>query len=71
MRNGSVLVSYNRSVLAGKVEDLRYAQGMDSVQNGWFTESNDLWPGQRTSLEVEEVLYRGKSKYQDIMVVKR
>ncbi|GJQ85317.1 SpdS, partial [Trypoxylus dichotomus] len=43
---------------------------MDSVRNGWFVERNDLWPGQRTSLEVEEVLYSGRSEYQDIMVLK-
>lgn len=43
---------------------------MDRLRDGWFSEVNDLWPGQCMSLEVEEVLYQGKSKYQDILVFK-
>ena len=34
----------------------------------WFSESEVLWPGQKFSLKVEKVLYRGKSKFQDILV---
>ena len=44
---------------------------MDRIQNGWFSEINGQWPGQALSLEVEEVLFEGKSKYQDIIVFKR
>lgn len=36
----------------------------------WFSEINKQWPGQALSLEVEEVLFEGKSKYQDIIVFK-
>ncbi|EFA05082.1 spermidine synthase [Tribolium castaneum] len=43
---------------------------MDQIKNGWFSEINDLWPGQCMSLQVEEVLYHEKSDYQDVMVVK-
>lgn len=43
---------------------------MERLKNGWFSEINDLWPGQAMSLKVEEVLYQGKSKYQDILVFK-
>lgn len=44
---------------------------MNRIQNGWFSEINDQWPGQALSLEVEEVLFEGKSKHQDILVFKR
>ena len=44
---------------------------MNRIQNGWFSEINDQWPGQALSLEVEEILFEGKSKYQDILVFKR
>ena len=44
---------------------------MNRIQNGWFSEINKEWPGQALSLEVEEVLFEGKSKYQDILVFKR
>ena len=44
---------------------------MDKIKDGWFSELSELWPGQCMSLEVEEVLYHERSKYQDIMVVKR
>merc|ERR1712035_217993 len=43
---------------------------MELIKDGWFTESCTLWPGQAMSLQVEEVLYHKKSKYQDIMVFK-
>lgn len=45
-------------------------QKMNRIQNGWFSEINDQWPGQALSLEVEEILFEGKSKYQDILVFK-
>ncbi|XP_001948433.1 spermidine synthase [Acyrthosiphon pisum] len=41
---------------------------MDHLQQGWFTES-DTWPGAGLSLQVEEVLHKEKSPYQDIMVL--
>ena len=44
---------------------------MDSIKDGWFTETCTLWPGQAMSLEVEEVLYHKKSQFQDVMVFKR
>ncbi|CAI5647221.1 spermidine synthase [Oreochromis niloticus] len=43
---------------------------MDHIKDGWFTESCTLWPGQAMSLQVEEVLYHKKSKFQDVMVFK-
>ncbi|CAH1773261.1 unnamed protein product [Owenia fusiformis] len=41
---------------------------MDLIQNGWFSEINELWPGQAMSLAVEKVLHHEKSKYQDILL---
>ena len=40
------------------------------VVDGWFTENDDLWPGQAMSYKIDEVLYEGKSKFQDILVLK-
>lgn len=38
--------------------------------DGWFVERSPLWPGQAMSLEVEEILYEGKSEFQDVIVFK-
>ncbi|BFZ23876.1 hypothetical protein BsWGS_26915 [Bradybaena similaris] len=43
---------------------------MNIIKDGWFTEFSELWPGQCMSLQVEEVLHREKSEYQDILVFK-
>jgi len=43
---------------------------MDKIQNGWFSEVNDFWPGQALSLKVEEILFHEKSLYQDVLVLK-
>ena len=44
---------------------------MDGLKAGWFSELSTLWPGQCLSLEVEEVLFHEKSKFQDVMVIQR
>lgn len=46
------------------------AQGLNLAKDGWFTECSSLWPGQGLSLQVEEILFQGKSDFQDIAVVK-
>ncbi|XP_064611493.1 spermidine synthase-like [Liolophura sinensis] len=43
---------------------------MDHIKQGWFSELSTLWPGQAMSLEVDEVLFHEKSKYQDVLVFK-
>ncbi|EGC30485.1 spermidine synthase [Dictyostelium purpureum] len=43
---------------------------MDKIQNGWFSEISEFWPGHCFSLEVEKVLHHEKSQYQDILVFK-
>ena len=37
-------------------------------RDGWFSESEVMWPGQAMSLKVEEVLYEGRSEFQDVLV---
>ena len=44
---------------------------MNKIASGWFSELNEEWPGQSFCLEIEEVLHREKSQYQDILVFKR
>uniref|UniRef100_A0A3B5KGY4 Spermidine synthase n=1 Tax=Takifugu rubripes TaxID=31033 RepID=A0A3B5KGY4_TAKRU len=41
---------------------------MDHIKDGWFMEKSALWPGQAMSLQVKEVLYNKKSKFQDVLV---
>ena len=36
--------------------------------DGWFSESEVMWPGQAMSLKVEEVLWEGRSDFQDVLV---
>jgi len=43
---------------------------MNLIQNGWFSEIGKLWPGQALSLQVEEVLFEGKSEFQEVLVFK-
>ena len=39
-----------------------------SVRDSWFGEKEVMWPGQKFSLQVEKILFQGKSKFQDILV---
>lgn len=39
-----------------------------SSQERWFSEREVLWPGQKFSLKVKKELFRGKSKFQDVLV---
>lgn len=39
-------------------------QGMNVAKGGWYTEIGSMWPGQGLSLQVKEVLYKGRSKFQ-------
>lgn len=47
-----------------------------TIQNGWFTETDTFWPGQKFSLALEEfssddaILYHERSAFQDILVFK-
>ena len=41
---------------------------MALIQDDWFNERDVMWPGQRFSLKVENVLFEGKSEFQDVLV---
>lgn len=41
---------------------------MDLIIDGWFHERGELWPGQAMSIKVKEVLYHGRSKFQDVLI---
>jgi len=41
---------------------------MNKIQSGWFSEISTLWPGQALSIQVEEVLFEGKSEFQEVLV---
>lgn len=36
--------------------------------DGWFRETNKLWPGQAWTLKVDQILHHEKSQYHDILV---
>jgi len=38
------------------------------IENGWFMEKNQQWPGQANSLQVKKVLLHERTKFQDLMV---
>ncbi|XP_074583278.1 spermidine synthase 1-like [Curcuma longa] len=42
--------------------------GISSIKLGWFSEISPMWPGEARSLQVEKVLFQGKSDYQNVMV---
>lgn len=44
------------------------ATGVDAIMKGWYSELSEMWPGQAMSLKVDEVLYSGKSDFQDVLV---
>ncbi|KAK5987523.1 Spermidine synthase [Cladobotryum mycophilum] len=39
-----------------------------TIQDGWFREISDMWPGQAMTLKVKKVLAHEKSKYQDVLI---
>lgn len=40
------------------------------IKDGWFSETEAMWPGQKMCLEVDEVLENGRSLFQDILMFK-
>ncbi|RAL48274.1 hypothetical protein DM860_005698 [Cuscuta australis] len=39
-----------------------------SIKPGWFSEFSQMWPGEAFSLKIENLLFKGKSDYQDVML---
>ena len=44
---------------------------MAGIKDGWFYEKGATIPGQTFGLEIEKVLFQGRSKFQDILVFER
>ncbi|KAL4185518.1 hypothetical protein AMTRI_Chr10g6350 [Amborella trichopoda] len=44
------------------------SQCVSSIIPGWFSEINSMWLGEAHSLKIEQIIFQGKSLYQDIMV---
>lgn len=42
-----------------------------AIREGWFRETCSLWPGQAMSLQVDELLYAKRSRFQEILVFRR
>ena len=40
------------------------------IVDGWFAETEAMWPGQKFCIQVDEVLLNGRSEFQDILVFK-
>ena len=38
--------------------------GFDVARGGWYTEISSMWPGMGMSLQVEEVVFKGRSDFQ-------
>ena len=38
------------------------------IRDGWFYESEVMWPGQAMGLKIDEVLFEGRSDFQDVLV---
>ncbi|XP_057951744.1 spermidine synthase 2-like [Malania oleifera] len=41
---------------------------LSSAIPGWYGDTEPLWPGEAHFYEVEKILFRGKSEYQDVLV---
>jgi spermidine synthase len=53
-----------------KAEPGTLDDGLGVVKDGWFTELSTMWPGQGLSLEVDEVMFRGRSTFQDVALLR-
>lgn len=41
---------------------------MNEIENDWWSEINEMWPGQAFSMKVKEILHKEKSEFQDIFI---
>ncbi|KAL2543165.1 Spermidine synthase 2 [Abeliophyllum distichum] len=44
------------------------AECISTIIPGWFSEISPMWPGEAHSLKVENILFQGKSDYQNVVV---
>lgn len=68
-QNGQYFAScYSRSVTFSHLHSPPIQELADIVIDGWFRETNELWPGQAWTLKVDQVLHHEKSQHHDILV---
>lgn len=53
-----------RLIAAMAAQPGTFKQGLGLSKEGWYTEVSSLWPGQGLSLQVDEVLFQGRSDFQ-------
>ena len=41
------------------------------LQENWFMEAAELWPGRAFFLEMKEVIHREKTEFQDVLIFNR
>jgi len=39
-----------------------------NIKDGWFTETQTMWPGQAMTLKVKQFVHHEKSPFQDVLV---
>ena len=44
------------------------AAGFDVAKGGWYTELSTMWPGMGMSLQVEDIIFKGRSDFQVRMI---
>lgn len=55
-------------------DDLAISNGQNGEEKTLKSDGEDMgspWPGQAFSLQYDEVLFKGRSDYQDVLVLKR
>ena len=73
---GMMLLFTSRSVSGSSTDvvnaPVNLGKYISRRENGdlWFTEADEFWPGQAFSMKVDEIVFQGQSKYQDILVFK-
>jgi spermidine synthase len=66
------LIAYNTSRQSRRMaaQPGTVDQGLGVAKEGWFTELSSMWPGQGLSLKIDEVIFKGRSDFQDVAIVK-
>ncbi|RHY24289.1 hypothetical protein DYB30_008440 [Aphanomyces astaci] len=63
-------LKWSRAFHFPKPLGLRKNMTTNAKQTTWFSETEAMWPGQKFCLAQEEVLFHGKSDFQDVLVFK-
>ncbi|CAN4097607.1 unnamed protein product [Withania somnifera] len=65
--NGNGVVDVNGNSHSHDNEN-KLVKCTNSIKPGWFSEFSALWPGEAFSLKIENILFQGRSNYQDVML---